>query len=93
MIDKFKQNLTTNNLKFEEITDEVLLIKDFLTKEELDFVWGIINSASQEDWEVEYMGNLKNFCMEKLLEIFQSIMAGKQYLMILMKIALSMLVI
>lgn len=65
MIDKFKKDLTNNNLKFEEITDEVLLIKDFLTKEELDFIWKIINSASQEDWEVEYMGNLKNFCMEK----------------------------
>jgi len=65
MIEKFKQNLTTNNLKFEEITDEVLLIKDFLTKEELDFIWNVINSVSQEDWEVEYMGNLKNFCMKK----------------------------
>jgi hypothetical protein len=65
MINKFKQNLTNNNLKVEEITDEVLLVKNFLTQEELDFVWNIINSASQEDWEVEYMGNLKNFCLEK----------------------------
>jgi hypothetical protein len=36
-----------------------------LTKEELDFIWNIINGASQEDWEVEYMGNLKRFCLEK----------------------------
>ena len=65
MIDDFKQKLKENNLVFEEVTDELIWIKDFLTKEELDFIWSTINNASQEDWEVEYMGNLKNFCLEK----------------------------
>jgi hypothetical protein len=65
MIDNFKEKLKENNLEFEEITDQLLWIKNFLTKEELDFIWKIINSASQKDWEVEYMGNLKNFCLEK----------------------------
>lgn len=65
MIDNFKQKLKENNLVFEEVTDELIWIKDFLTKEELDFIWSTINNASQEDWEVEYMGNLKNFCLEK----------------------------
>lgn len=65
MIDFFKQKLKDNNLLFEEVTDELLWIKNFLTKEELDFIWSTINNASQEDWEVEYMGNLKNFCLEK----------------------------
>ena len=51
MIDKFKKDLTNNNLKFEEITDEVLLIKDFLTKEELEFIWKIINSVSQSRYQ------------------------------------------
>ncbi len=65
MTDILKAKLKENNLEFEEITNELLWVKNFLTKEELDFVWSTINNASQADWEVEYMGNLKNFCMEK----------------------------
>jgi hypothetical protein len=65
MINDLKEKLKENNLEFEEITNELLWVKNFLTKEELDFVWSTINNASQADWEVEYMGNLKNFCMEK----------------------------
>lgn len=65
MINDLKEKLKENGLEFEEVTTELLWIKDFLTKEELDFVWGVINNASQEDWEVEYMGNLKRFCLEK----------------------------
>ena len=65
MIQKFKENLQKNNFVFEEITDELIWVKDFLTKEDLDFVFDKINNASQEDWEVEYMSNLAKFCMEK----------------------------
>jgi len=65
MIDTLKQKLKDNNLKFEEVTKELLWIKNFLTKEELDFILSTINEATQADWEVEYMGNLKNFCLEK----------------------------
>lgn len=65
MLEVFKQKLTENNFDFEEITDELILVKNFLLKEEIDAIWNIINKASQEDWEVEYMSNLANFCMEK----------------------------
>lgn len=65
MIDNLKKNLIKNNINFEEITDELISIDNFLTDEELDFIWDKINSSSQSDWEVEYMGNLKNFCLEK----------------------------
>lgn len=65
MIEQFKQNIKDNNFIFEEVTEEILWIKDFLTKDELSFILEIINEASQEDWEVEYLSNLKNFCMEK----------------------------
>jgi len=65
MIENFKKELIKNNYKFEEITDEILLIKDCLSKEELDFVWDKINKASQADWEIEYLSNLPRFCMEK----------------------------
>lgn len=65
MLENFKNNLIENNFIFEEITDEILWIKDFLKKDELDFVLKVISEASQEDWEVEYMSNLKAFCLEK----------------------------
>ena len=65
MLSNFKQKLTENNFVFEEVTDSIIWVKDFLTKTDLDFVLKTIGDASQEDWEVEYMGNLKTFCMEK----------------------------
>ena len=65
MFDSFKKQLTENGFNFEEITDQILSVENFLSKEEIDTFWKIINSTSQADWEVEYMGNLKSFCMEK----------------------------
>lgn len=65
MIHKLKEKLKENNYIFKEVTDEILWIKNFLTKDELNFVLEIINNASQEEWEVEYMTNLKDFCLEK----------------------------
>jgi hypothetical protein len=65
MIEKFKENLKTNNFVFEEITENILWIKDFLKKDELDFILKTIDQTSQEDWEVEYLGNLKSFCLAK----------------------------
>ncbi len=65
MLEIFKEKVKESNFELEEITDELLLIKNFLSKEEVDFVLEAINSASQEDWEVEYMSNLISFCMEK----------------------------
>lgn len=65
MLENFKKNLVAYNYDFEEITDELILIKNFLSQDELDFIWGVINKASQKDWEIEYMSNLANFCMEK----------------------------
>lgn len=65
MLNEFKEQLVQGNYEFEEVTENILWIKNFLKQEELDFVLNIINKASQADWEVEYMGNLKNFCMSK----------------------------
>lgn len=65
MLDDFKKNLKENNLVFKEVTNEVLWIENFLTKDDMDFLLKIISEASQEDWEIEYLSNLKNFCLEK----------------------------
>jgi hypothetical protein len=65
MIESFKKQLTENGFVFEEITDELISVENFLSQEEINGFWEIINNTSQADWEVEYMGNLKTFCMEK----------------------------
>jgi hypothetical protein len=65
VINSLKSLLNKNNVAFEEITDELISIENFLTDSDLDFIWSKINEASQADWEVEYMSNLKRFCFEK----------------------------
>ena len=65
MIKKLKELFKENEINFTEITDELISIENFLTDEELDFIWSRINSAKQEDWEIEYTSNLKSFCLQK----------------------------
>lgn len=65
MIEPFKQQLIDNGYSFEEIAPELISVENFLSKEQLDTLNNIIDSTSQEDWEVEYLSNLKTFCMEK----------------------------
>lgn len=65
MINELKDILNQKCMPFEEITDELISVENFLTDEDLGFLWNQINAASQEDWEVEYMSNLKIFCMQK----------------------------
>jgi hypothetical protein len=65
MIEKLKALFKENNVQFTEITDELVSVENFLTDEDLDFIWSKINPATQEDWEIEYTSNLKRFCLEK----------------------------
>lgn len=39
---------------FEEVAPSVWLVHNFLTKNDLDRVWDIINSSEQQDWEQAY---------------------------------------
>jgi hypothetical protein len=47
------------------IEGEILMIENFLTKDEVEEIMSIINGTSEEDWSVEYGKSLKRFCMEK----------------------------
>jgi hypothetical protein len=57
--------LKENNFQVEEVTDDIVLVKDFFSKDELDQVFNIIDSTPNEEWFIEYHANLKNFCMQK----------------------------
>lgn len=65
MILKLIDQLRKKDFSFEQITDEIISIKEFITQDELDQIKKIIDNASQEDWEKHYLSNLPNFCMEK----------------------------
>jgi hypothetical protein len=60
-----KKELEDNNFIVEEITENVLLVKDYLSKEELKEMFDIINNIEEEEWFIEYTQNLKRFCLEK----------------------------
>jgi 2OG-Fe(II) oxygenase superfamily len=60
-----KESFEKNNFNCTDIDDEILLVEDFLLKEELDQFWDIINTRPEEDWSIEYVKNLKRFCLEK----------------------------
>ncbi|OBQ45506.1 MAG: hypothetical protein AN484_00570, partial [Aphanizomenon flos-aquae WA102] len=51
--------------KTEVFNDQVLSIENFLSKDELDSVWEIINRTSEEEWSKAYRESLSRFCMEK----------------------------
>jgi hypothetical protein len=49
----------------EILHDQILFVKNFLEKKELEEVLYIINKTPNEDWSIEYTRNLARFCMEK----------------------------
>jgi hypothetical protein len=51
--------------KTEVFHDQVLSIENFLSQEELDSVWDIINRTPEEEWSKAYRESLARFCMEK----------------------------
>jgi hypothetical protein len=65
MIKKLKQIFEDKNFIVNEIIDDVIVVNNFLSKEELSQLFDIINSTPEEDWLIEYTTNLKRFCMEK----------------------------
>jgi hypothetical protein len=60
-----KKELNDNNFDVQEVHTDILLVNNFLSDEELKEILDIIESTPEEAWKIEYLSNLKNFCMEK----------------------------
>ena len=60
-----EKELIENNFDIEKIDDNIILVNDFISEEELSDILDIIKNTSEDDWKIEYLSNLKNFCMEK----------------------------
>jgi hypothetical protein len=57
--------LINSGFDVKKIDDNILMIDNFISKEELDIVLDIINNTEEQAWHKEYLGNLKRFCMTK----------------------------
>jgi hypothetical protein len=53
------------NFNIKKINEDIILVKNFISQEELKYIFDIINNTTEDDWRIEYLSNLKNFCMEK----------------------------
>jgi len=60
-----KQEFIESGFDVEELIPGVLLVKDFITEQELSELLDIIKNTPEEDWLIEYTTNLKRFCLEK----------------------------
>jgi hypothetical protein len=60
-----EEKIRSSGFSANEVAPGVLLVEDFISDEELSSILDIINSTKEEDWRIEYISNLKTFCMEK----------------------------
>jgi hypothetical protein len=48
-----------------DIEENILLVENFISDEELKQLWDIINSTDEKEWLVAYQESLAEFCLEK----------------------------
>lgn len=65
MSNYLEQELIEAGFDATKVINDVTLVKNFLSQEELDILFDIMKDLSQEDWEKEYLDQLPAFCMEK----------------------------
>lgn len=60
-----RKEVIEDNYSVVDISDSILMVEDFISKEELQQVLDIINSTEEEEWHVAYQQSLAEFCLEK----------------------------
>lgn len=60
-----KKSLIESGFDVKEISKDIILVNNFISEEEIEQLFKIINSTSEEEWYIEYTKNLAQFCMEK----------------------------
>lgn len=60
-----KKEFESAGYKVETPVDGLLVVKNFVTQDEIDTYFEMINKSTQEDWEGHYTRGLKTFCLEK----------------------------
>ena len=60
-----KNELEEGGFSVTEIIDNILVVEDFISKDEVLELMLIINSYDNEAWKIEYLQNLEKFCLQK----------------------------
>jgi hypothetical protein len=60
-----KKELEDNGFIVDELVDNLLLVNNFISKDEVSEFLEIAIGADEETWKLEYFGNLKPFCLQK----------------------------
>lgn len=60
-----KKELEDGGFVVNEIIDNVIVVENFLSADDLKIITDIIHGLPEEDWMIEYTQNLKRFCLEK----------------------------
>lgn len=60
-----KKELEDSGFIVDETIDNLLVVKDFISPEEVAEFMEIINTTDEAEWKLEYFRNLKPFCLEK----------------------------
>jgi hypothetical protein len=54
------KNIINANLQFEQLEDNVFLIKDFITEDECKYFYDYAESRTQDDWVGSYLNGIKD---------------------------------
>lgn len=65
MTNFLEKELKQNGFNVKEIIPNLILVEDYLSKEEIDYILNLINQTPEDEWYIEYLSNLKRFCLEK----------------------------
>jgi hypothetical protein len=60
-----KKELEDNGFAVNEIIDNVIIVENFISKDEVAEYLDIINTTEESEWKKEYLDNLVPFCLEK----------------------------
>jgi hypothetical protein len=60
-----KKELEDAGFIVKEPIDQLLVVEDFVNKEDLSSIFDLINTLTEDDWNIEYTKNLKRFCLDK----------------------------
>ena len=65
MTNFLEKELIENGFNVKVVIPDLLLVENYLSKQEVDYILNIIDQTPEEDWYIEYLSNLKRFCLEK----------------------------
>jgi hypothetical protein len=60
-----KKELEDSGFVVNEIIDNLIIVENFISAEEIVEYFDIINKSTEADWKKEYLDNLVPFCLEK----------------------------